>query len=168
MAGYFFFGMLTTLWFFFFLSDPDLSKKLVTEQEKSRIWSMIVPWMCRPLVPEYISKTSDQDMLREMAQDREKFMAMSFFWLKVEQVVELFKRDFLSAYEIYSTVKGSVVTINLDYDEAQLRQEIEGAESQPTPPSQVMCIATSIDKIPVKFRVKLKQKIKGQSQQQWQ
>ncbi|KAA8902305.1 hypothetical protein TRICI_005907 [Trichomonascus ciferrii] len=63
---------------------PELTKKLVTDEEKTRLWSMVTPFMCRPIPPFGTDSSADYDkIINERNEDRRRFMAMTFFWLKV-------------------------------------------------------------------------------------
>lgn len=63
---------------------PELTKKLVTDEEKTRLWSMVTPFMCRPIPPFGTGSSADYDkIINERNEDRRRFMAMTFFWLKV-------------------------------------------------------------------------------------
>ncbi|CAN6658702.1 hypothetical protein TRVA0_031S00210 [Trichomonascus vanleenenianus] len=94
---------------------PDLTKKLVTDQEKNRMWSMLVPWICRRVHPFDEAPLSTEQLLAERSEDKKRFCAMTVFWLKVEQVVDILRRDFGQAYQLFNSTQ--LVHMDLDYGE---------------------------------------------------
>ena len=64
-----------------FFSDPELSKKLVTDQEKERLWNLFIPYLCRGL-PRY-EDVRNEDIVNERNKERKRFMSTNLFWLKV-------------------------------------------------------------------------------------
>lgn len=128
---------------------PDLSKRLVTDQEKARLWTLLIPYLC-PTVPTYEDAQSDL-ILRERNENRKLFMNMSVFWLKVEQVEEILRRDYPDLIGIYE--QQGLVGIDLDYEAIQ-EPRASAEEKRQTQKNQAFLAAKSCN-LPVKLRVKL-------------
>lgn len=80
-------------------SYPELTKKLVTDEEKTRLWSLLTPLMCRPIPPYSNSSTIDYEkIIHERNEDKRRFMSLTFFWLKVRETPRLFFDYLFSMY----------------------------------------------------------------------
>lgn len=102
------------------------------------MWSLVTPWLCRPVNP-FVS-ISDDELLAEREDDKRKFMAMSLFWLKSDEVAEILRKECSTLHDVY---RSNIVEIDLDYDVTQPKP------AQPVPPIRAKST------LPLKVRVKL-------------
>jgi hypothetical protein len=101
------------------------------------MWSMVIPWLCRPLNP--FEDVINDEVIMDRNEDRKKFNAMSLFWLRADEVIEIFRKYLPEMYEAYAT---NIARIDLDYDD-----DVNEAVSD------LQCVGYL--KYPVKVRVKL-------------
>lgn len=123
-----------------------MTKKLVTGQEKEKIWSMLTPWLCRPLNP--FEDVLLKDILAERDADKAKFMNMTVFWLRATEVGEVFKAEASDLFQIYSN---NIVRIDLDF-----KAENEPVVVPQNAKSRVNEALTKHKSLPLKLRMKIR------------
>lgn len=123
---------------------PDLSKKLVTNEEKEMAWNVLSPWMCKQLIP-FDETVLTPNVLREREAEKLKFIMMPIFWLKMDEVKEVLQNDFPQIYEI------------LPYNVAYLdSRESEDSNDEPSESAPASTSAKKAEvNLPVKFQLKL-------------
>lgn len=129
---------------------PELSKRLVTDQEKSRLWTLLIPYLC-PQVPTF-EDTQNETVLQDRSANRKLFMGLSVFWLRIEQVEEILRRDYPAIHRLYDQ-KG-LLSIDLDY-EAQSQNRIAADAPKAEKREPTVLAESQGCNMPVKLRVKL-------------
>lgn len=123
---------------------PELSKKLVTNEEKEMAWNALSPWMCKQLVP-FDENVLTPNVLREREAEKLKFIMMPIFWLKMEEVKEVLKNDFPEIYQI--------LPYNVAYLDSRDSDDIKDKPLEEIPASTAKKTEVSL---PVKIQLKLK------------
>jgi hypothetical protein len=80
---------------------------------------------------------SNEEVLAEREDDKKKFLAMSLFWLKAEEVTEILRRE---SEELHGVFRSNIADVDLDYEAEKV---IAPTVQQPN------------KKLPVKVRIKL-------------
>lgn len=97
-----------------FQKQPSLSRKLVTFNEKERMWTLVSPWLFQSS-HDPDRKSMDLQRAHELrVKNRAKFMETPLFWIRINELW-----DFLKSYssDLYTLCSSNTALMDLDYSE---------------------------------------------------
>lgn len=137
---------------------PDLSKILIHDEQKDKIWNFFVPYFCRPF-PRY-EDVSNEELLKERETQKKRFVNNSLFWLRVDQVEDLISRDFPHIYEKYK--RSGLLFIDLDYEKPTDMKIVDTLNNDGK-----IQLAKELELINLPLKLKIKLLTKPQAPKMW-
>lgn len=87
------------------------------------------------------------EVIRDRSDNRKKFMALSVFWLRLDQIEEIMTRDYRNVFNLYSA--RGLLNVDLDYERED--SAMDGTPAASSNPAQGL-------NLPLRLRVKLMSK----------
>lgn len=102
-----------------FSKQPSLSRKLVTFNEKERLWTLVSSWLF-PINEAERRSMSLKQAYELRLRNRAKFMDTPLFWVRINEVF-----NFLQTYspDLYALCSTNTVLIDLDYADQDQEQQ---------------------------------------------